>query len=555
MKQYGYSDREGYPLAAWIWGHRLRIGQHWMEYLLEFLNVLAGFDYELGQGVEGAARQEYTRFTRLGLRRFVFYDEWEKTRHPFDDRARNLLMQALAKQVTVHNNGNAQECLALARSLLRAFSAVEAQRSWYAKSLFPVHHNLLFWEALRKGATKYRGHAVLPNTPPRLLDKEIAFDPHNFFARGGELYYLILSAGTAENPNCSKRIAGRLRDMLTEKNQALGMLAEIIDQTWQQQLGSGYDPNSDGQDKKGRLGWLPDPDCSLYAIIAEDVDILLQAELDPMETLDLLAHLICFHLTLYVYHRAHPKATSARHADGSCRDACRLALLVDALEGADGGVIRSISAALFREQEALILQKARAYVSQQVAAWATSVSQDDLPRHLDSEAQAHFHLRGLSKKARKTFERQVNALVQHYIGGALDRGTFVTAYAKTLIDLLMRDFRKNFLRVHRKLSKNVGAAAPHKGRNARFVLGDNLLKALALANLPQGDGMTYDDYLARLYERYGLVVGPVETRVSGLMERQRIDIEYYDRNRAALLEKMKHAGLAEEYSDATAVVR
>jgi len=60
MERYGHIDREGYPLAAWIWGHRLRLGQHWMEYLLEFLNVLAGFDYELGQGVDSAPKQKCT---------------------------------------------------------------------------------------------------------------------------------------------------------------------------------------------------------------------------------------------------------------------------------------------------------------------------------------------------------------------------------------------------------------------------------------------------------------------------------------------------------------
>ncbi|HID78577.1 MAG TPA: hypothetical protein EYP56_21625, partial [Planctomycetaceae bacterium] len=297
-----------------------------MEYLLEFLNVLAGFEYELGQGVDGATRQEYTRFTRLGLRRFVFYDEREKTRHPFDEAAREQLLAALQQQV-VTGDGDEQSGLDLARSLLRAFSAVEAQRSWYAKSLFPAHHNFLFWEALRKGATKYKGRRVPAGTPHRMLDADIAFDARNFFARGGELYYLMLSAGTENAPDRRQRIAGRLQELLNEHNQALGLLAEIVDQAWQPEPGS-----ENGRDKTGRLGWLPDPDCPLYALIAEDVDTFLQAGLVPLETLDLLAHLIGFHLTLYIYHRAHPAATPARHADGSCQQTCRPALVVDAMD-------------------------------------------------------------------------------------------------------------------------------------------------------------------------------------------------------------------------------
>jgi len=66
--------------------------------------------------------------------------------------------------------------------------------------------------------------------------------------------------------------------------------------------------------------------------------------------------------------------------------------------------------------------------------------------------------------------------------------------------------------------------------------------------------MTYDEFLARLYERYGLVVGPEEVRQSSLLDRRWINAEYYDRDKAALLEKMKHAGPAVEYWDATAVV-
>ncbi|HOT91745.1 MAG TPA: hypothetical protein PLJ78_13625 [Anaerolineae bacterium] len=73
------------------------------------------------------------------------------------------------------------------------------------------------------------------------------------------------------------------------------------------------------------------------------------------------------------------------------------------------------------------------------------------------------------------------------------------------------------------------------------------------ANIPPGDGMTYDEFLHRLYERYGLTVGVREAR-EGLLEQQRVNGEYFERNRAALLDKMKHAGLATEYSDATAVV-
>src|SRR5258706_14408521 len=136
MNRYGYIDQntESNPLAVWIWGHRLRTGQHWMEYLLEFLGVLAGFGYELGQGINkgvdlSSPKLEYIRFTRLGLRRFVFYDEKEKTRHPSDDQAYKLLQQVLKERI-IAAGGSEQDALKQLRMLFRAYSAVEEQRSW-----------------------------------------------------------------------------------------------------------------------------------------------------------------------------------------------------------------------------------------------------------------------------------------------------------------------------------------------------------------------------------------------------------------------------------------
>src|SRR5450755_2043920 len=253
MKRYGYTDQriEGYPVAVWLWGHRLRIGQHWMEYLLEFLSVLAGFKYELGQGINDGTSNpslelEYIRFTHLGLRRFVFYDEKEKTRHPFDDQAHRLLQQVVKERI-ITSGDSEQEAIKQLRTLFRSYSAVEEQRSWYAKSLFPVHENFLLWEALRKGATKIKyATRQMPNDVASLeeLDGEIVFDARNFFARGGEIYYLLLSAGTQSSPDQRRFIADRLKELLTGSNKALGRAAEIVDEAWQNLAGD----NADGSD-------------------------------------------------------------------------------------------------------------------------------------------------------------------------------------------------------------------------------------------------------------------------------------------------------------------
>lgn len=546
MQRYGHIDgtKEHYPLAAWVWGHRLREGQNWMEYLLEFLNVLAGFDYELGQGINIGAtpstKQSYKKFTRLGLRRFIFYDEREKTRHPLDDYARQQLWETLQSLNVNSNSLTAQESLKLTRSLLQAFTAVAAQRSWYAKSLFPAHHNLLFWEALRKGATKRTSNKSTAISLTQ-VDKDISFNDRNFFARGGEIYYLILSAATEHDLTQRQRIATNFRRLLHEHHQALGNLASLVEQSWQgvnvPQCNGVNDPSAQGE-----LGWIPEPQDSFYTTIAGDVDTLLQAPLDSLELLDLLAHLICFHLTLYIYYHA--------------RDGSIMPLLIDALDGTDGGGIRRVSATCYKECEAIIVQRARNYVTERVQHWLQQTSPPHLPNwiiNLHREAKEHFSVGNKSKG--DSFQKFVYELDNKYQQGLLNQQSVIDSFHEELLKLLLDELNEYFLGVHRKLAKSITLVAPRKGGNERFVLGDTLLKALTLAMVKPDNPLTYDQFLLQLYKRYGLVVSAEQATHAGFATHQRINADSYNRNRTALLETMKRTGLAIEYSDATAMVQ
>ena len=152
---YGRYDHKKQPLAAHVWGHRLRTGQHWIEYMLEFLSVLSGFEYHFGQGLLDRPDDEdyqakYRIPHRLGLRRFVFYDEREKSRHSHDTDATNELRRRLATLIHGADGRSDDAFVEQVRSLLRSFSAIEDDRSWFAKTLFPVHEAFLLWEGQRK---------------------------------------------------------------------------------------------------------------------------------------------------------------------------------------------------------------------------------------------------------------------------------------------------------------------------------------------------------------------------------------------------------------------
>ncbi len=560
---YGHFERAtsstGYPLADWIFGHRLHEGQHWIEYMLEFLNVLVGFDYQLGQGDDRLLEQDgyrkgYTRRSCYGLRRFVFYDDREKTKNPRDELALRRLRDELQKSVvsqSVATNGASP--LSLAKDLLRSYSAVEVSRSWFAKSLFPAHEGLLFWEALRKGATKkHQGH-VDEDTPAAELDEDMQLNARNFFARGGEIYYLILSAGTQSRPEQREYIEQRLRDLLTEANPTIGRLANTIDTTWRRVCQEDGDGVPEDGESEFHLGWLPHQDCQLYREIASDLETLLRARLDPLETLDLFAHLICFHLLVYIYHRAQP-AEQDLCGGGDCVNRRRPTMLVDCLEG-QSPHLRRASSSLYKELEQLQLERARSYVRERVRLWVDEMANyGDFVENLAFTAEKHFNVGSLHKASLTGYEKAAEGLKARFRRGEIGVEEFVRSYSSVLEDLLVQRFRKQFLGVHRKLARSIGFVLPARGTSQRYVLGDTILKAIVLANVPPKERLEYEFFLQRIYDRYGLVIGQRQARTSGLYERRPINIEYYNANMSALQTKLRNAWLLEEYSDATALV-
>jgi hypothetical protein len=551
---YGSYDHDRHPIAARIWGHRLRAGQHWIEYMLEFLSVLAGFDYRLGQGLPERSGQanyklEYSVPKRLGLRRFIFYDEREKTRDTRDSRAVNELRAQLRQLLPEANGRTDEDLLDQVRSLLRSFSAVEEDRSWYAKALFPVHEDFLLWEALRKGSTLTTYNLPVQELALSQLDQGVEFRARNFFARGGELYYLILSAGTDDDPERRARIEQRLQALLTNNNQALGKIAQLIDQAWQDLSGENDDVVS------GKLGWILDPHCALYRQIAEDLDTFLENDLDSLECLELLAHLIGFHIVSYIYHRAHPASDPEGHNSGSCLEACRPLLLVDLLGDQDGGIIRDQSASALRQQDDWQLRQARELVEQKVREWVAEEPDDTrLLQHLQTQTEYFFSVGGT--RAKGNYNSALREVNERYEQIDNRRADLIGDYSTAIFEALSPEFRKNFLGVHRKIGRAIGLIAPRQGPLVRYVLGDTLLKTLAMAILPRNAApVPFGTFLEHLYRRYGIIVGPGEAREAGLTTQLRINEGYYTRNRDALLVRMQRAGLLTQYSDATALVR
>lgn len=560
MQRYGYYEDKNkqFPVSAYIWGHRFRIGQDPMEYLLEFLNVLCGFDYRLGQGIRENMEQDkknlgFKKATRLGLRRFVFYGATEKSRHFRDDHALQRLLDKLRTSElvklnpVVHGRDAGFDPVESAKSLLKSFTAVESNRSWFARALFPAHESLLFWEALRK---KGHGKSFRDDEADLIADHEldhgVEFTAANFFVRGGQLYYLMLSAGTQGDPELACQITSRLKALMQDSQPSIGQLAQFIDQLWQPESGpEGWEEEEteEGSKHTGYLGWIPEPNTGFFHQMARDVNKLLHAELDSTELLTLFSYLMAFQITQYIYHRS-------MVLSGKAEDLPKL--LVDLLENSRDSSLRRASAVQFREQESQIRVAVQRYLQQEILQLfpgGTSLT--------DNVAVFMEHLEDHYPVQKKDLSKHHDLLMARFarVNGSPSTEVQRQVFQEQLEDLLMNDFNKNFEGIHRKLAKYCGFVAPPVGSPQRYVLQNNLLKTLVYANLGPTEGMEFTDFMEVLYQKYGLVVGLNQARDSGLFERHRLNAEYYEMNQGVLLEKLKNAGLAFEYSDATAMVQ
>lgn len=568
MKVYGnYEASNPYTLAAHIWGFKFEDSQHWLEYMIEYLNILAGFDYQLARGLRRDDSQEaqeiqeiqeaqaapaesgknlsYQCFSRLGLRRFVFYNANEGTRHAYDDKALELLEQKLLENIESVTETAPLEKL---RELLLSFACIEGNRSWLSRSLFPLHEAMLFFE----GNRRYKRSQTSADISPELLDKDIFFSKRHFYGRGGEMYYLMLSAGTIGKPGNRGNIEKRFQELLQNSSADIGAIATFIEKHWQEIITADNDKHAEQQAKalpRAKLGWLPDPDCHLYKIMAEDMKIFLNVALEPLEKLQLLAHLIAFHIVIYIYHRAQPQASSAVHRQTSrkCTTTCRLALLIDASENNPDKTIRKASSQIYQTQESQILHKARDYLENLLKQWqaeASSSTPENLQEWLEHKLFSHIAL----NKERQHIQELLDTLSREQ--ASLEQ--IISQLTLSLKNILIGQVRTGITSVARKLAKEIGFVSPKQGSSARFTLSDNLLKVLTLSNVR--NSMTYADFLAQLYRRYGLVIDSAAAHSSKLYKRLNINQEYYQKNAKLLLERMLNAGLAQEYSDATAMI-
>lgn len=116
--------------------------------------------------------------------------------------------------------------------------------------------------------------------------------------------------------------------------------------------------------------------------------------------------------------------------------------------------------------------------------------------------------------------------------------------------------KKDSLDIFRAKGKEMQCIIPSKGAFERFSLSEDIIRFLVLALIAPEEKMTFNMFLEKLYDHYGMVIGPNEYR-KPLENDTVLDVSLassFSENENAFQNFLKETGFLRELSDATSIV-
>ncbi|WP_214713985.1 hypothetical protein [Exiguobacterium sp. s151] len=530
-------------IGAEIWGHRFKDGQRGPEYTLEFLNVIAGTGFSL-------QRKYYNRRKMIEFRQFVYEGEKEGSKGHiavFENEKKDLIRERLGI-----NEKQLEDLQTFFKNLtipLTTPMGKPVDRSWYAQMMYPLHESLLYTE-IRVNRDKGKS-----NSPAYNYER-------NFFARGGELYYLMLHYGTVDNQELRENIEKNMKNLLSNSSGLITVVNQI-NEAFEEYAST--DTGTVTKDQPAPLikdseledfisGWekseyplLPSTNLPLYREFAEELNALLTLKIDVYEMFDILTSLITFQLHRYMIHQAEQIVQEKTH------------YFIDCFEGQNKS-IKFLAQDSYRIHESVVSEAYKTFVEKRVAEVLPENQAEDKIRAW----KLSFNHNQKTKVAGYTAffeELKLNSLQtpkKKKLVEALETPDLEKAEKMLrlrIVELYMEDLSKSQLPIMKTLARDGQFIISGKGSKARYVLHDNILSALVYATLDGEVTLPYDDFLNRLYEKYQIIIGENAAKVSGLYSKEGINLSHFRSNEKKMRQKLKQNGLLQEYSDATALIR
>jgi hypothetical protein len=480
-----------------IWGHRFHNDQTPWLVLLEFLAVFRSRNFVNCALNEQQAVQEHERFEyhiprMTPLRQLVF-------NNPHIQHIETICKTDGERWATWLKDVGCDYDFSYLQNRLRSFSrlarvieffqntAVEAhrQRRWTSRFLFPYGPNCIYADLPGK----------ISGSPDR-----------RFFARGGEILYLMLSRS-----GYGPALANKISERLLRNDDRWDRVARAL-------LPDDYRSDPDSV-RISSIGYLPFSDREEYQSIAKDWHTLLDLNLPGATLLDPLMRLSALHMLLYMLRRAHEEIGDKAQPIfvleiAAPRKTPILELSSDNLAANRRLSRRAIHAYIDRAKESEGWQKA---IAARVPA--------DAVRDYLSERFSWKPEDGLP-------------------GG--DPETIFQA----LRDYAEKRHSDHVGKVHTEWSRHIGLSVSRRGVGTWYSPDDALLKALVMATVDERE--EYHRFLGKIYNRYRLVIGAREAEDAyGSLP---TDEKAFMQNTQRLEQRLKTLGLLRRLSDDCAYV-
>ncbi|MDZ4867977.1 MAG: hypothetical protein SGI91_11695 [Alphaproteobacteria bacterium] len=497
----GHEDRNGPEI--WvdeaIWGHRLHDEQTPWLTVLEFFCVLQA------EHANGRALKEpvinalsYKPQTQLHLRNLVFNNP-----HIATTLAANLNDEAAWAMWHAQIKGSAggignpdfsylkdqfssfADFAAVIRFLQNSAIEGASNKRWSSKFVFPFGPNSLFEDVSVSAAG---GVSV----------------DRRFFARTGELLYLMLTRSSAANALRDKLTAEFLNANLPH-DRLVGALQKKTEYAGNERAGS----------------YLPLAQYPAFDRLGEDWLAILKLPIPIYDTTPHLVIITGLNLALYQLERAAEVANKSRPT------------LVCEIVGPRRSIVRDLSADSFEHNVALPHMALERYIRQfaDTPEWQAALQSEEPVLSAAELLGKQFSWPEDDDLEDRTFASPGELMVE------LERKATVR-------------HRQHVGKVHNVWSRAIGLSSRRSSRRVRYAPTDRLLKTLVVCCVEER--LEFKLFLELLFERYGIVVG--EAQAKSIIDRGAADQESFADNARRLEERLSGLGLLRRLSDSCAYV-
>ncbi|MEC0238376.1 hypothetical protein P4H66_00630 [Paenibacillus dokdonensis] len=482
-----------------IWGHRLYDEQTPWLCFMEFLNVLQA-EQDVGRAFFEAEPNKlaYLPQSRLYLRNILFNNPQLTliaSRYRYDDK------EAWSQWYEEMGKGQV--------------GIVNADFTYLEKRFPKFEDFALVVQFLRETTIegdnnkRWSSQFIFPYGPNCLyedLNVKESKTPTNdrrFFGRTGELLYLMLTR-SGKGPRILKSLQNSVLNPANKFNRLVAALepSETL--------------NSSTVKPGGYLPYLYLPE---YQALADDWLSLLESDIPNYDAIPHLVNITGLHMILY----------SLNQAKAVFQDDRKLTFILE-IVSPKKTIIRELSSDSFTEHNNLSRKAIEVYIRQivQTEEWG----------QITDISEAISLLKNEYKWPKDNKESEIESantpedLINKFVSAALNR------------------HKQHVDKFHSVWGKEIGLSSRRGSRRLRYAPQDMLLKSLVLCIVPKR--MEFQDFLDKLYEKYGFIIG--DKQALAITEAGRADLEAFSDNARRLEQRLSSMGLLRRLSDACAYV-